>query len=193
MVGGSNPSAATMMNGLAQIVSTLMEKVGSSQMTQEEYLYVASFMGSKNILVFGTGHDSALWREANAGGLTLFLENDPKWITTDDVILVNYTTLLTEGDKLLAEYAAGEYEGLRLDLPRQVTAQQWDVIFVDSPTGYASHTPGRMQSIYAASLLAGKDTDVFIHDCDRRVENLYSKAMFSRHLKQLSTLRHCRR
>lgn len=189
-VGGSNPSAATMID---QVLQSLLAKVGSTQMTEAEYYYVASLMGGKNVLVFGTGHDSQLWRIANEDGLTVFLENDPKWITSPDVVEVRYTTVLTDADRLLAEYAAGIYDGLVLGLPDQITAQTWDVIFVDSPTGYAPHTPGRMQSLYAASVLAGVDTDVLIHDCDRRVEDLYSRAMFSRHLTQLTKLRHCRK
>ena len=36
--------------------------------------------------------------------------------------------------------------------------------------------PGRMQSIYMASKLARENgnTDVFVHDCDRQIENAYA-------------------
>lgn len=190
-VGGSNPSAATMLD---QIISDLMQKVGSSQMTEDEYRYVAALMGGgKDVLVFGTGHDSRLWRAANEGGRIVFLENDPEWITSSDVVQVSYKTRLGDADTLLAEYAAGIFDGLQMTLPDEVVGGKWDVIFVDSPTGYAPSTPGRMQSIYAASILAGQDTDVLIHDCDRRVEDLYSRAMFSRKINQLVKLRHCRK
>ena len=179
---------------LDEIIADLMQKVGSYQMTEDEYRYVASLMsGGKNVLVFGTGHDSNLWRAANEGGRTLFLENDPDWITSSDVVQVSYSTRLGDADALLAEYAAGIFDGLQMTLPDEVTRSKWDVIFVDSPTGYAPHTPGRMQSIYAASILAHQETDVLVHDCDRRVEDLYSRAMFSRKIDQLVKLRHCRK
>lgn len=162
------------------------------QMTAEEYRYIGSFLGNVNFLVFGTGHDTPLWRYANKGGLTVFLENNRKWIKKEDtdVYKVTYTTKRAEQEKLLEEYHNGIFDNLKMTLPDVVTNTKWDVIFVDSPVGTNDKKPGRMQSIFTASILANKDTEVFVHDCDRKVEDTYSKAMFSKTVKELSKLRH---
>ena len=65
-----------------------------------------------------------------------------------------------------------------MDLPREVMETPWDVIFVDAPEGYDMSfemtQPGRMQSIYMASILGQKGlSHVFVHDCDRPVEQVY--------------------
>lgn len=65
------------------------------------------------------------------------------------------------------------------ELPRVVHDVEWDVIMVDAPTGWIPEAPGRMGAIYTAGMLArGKkegDTDVFVHDVDRIVEDKFSK------------------
>lgn len=68
-----------------------------------------------------------------------------------------------------------------LSLPAFLKDIVWDIIFVDGPTGYADSTPGRIQSIYTASVLSGKseNIDVFVHDCDREVERVYCDRFFS--------------
>ncbi|KAK9995054.1 hypothetical protein SO802_024757 [Lithocarpus litseifolius] len=51
---------------------------------------------------------------------------------------------------------------------------------VDTPTGYHDNAPGRMSAIYTAGLMARNreegETDVFVHDVDRVVEDKFSKA-----------------
>jgi len=169
-----------------------MEKSNHGQMTAEEYRYIANFLGDKNFLVFGTGHDTPMWRYVNRNGKTLFLENNAKWIRPEDndVIKVTYTTRRVQYVTLLEEYNKGVYKNLKMDLPDVVKNTKWDCIFVDSPVGTTDKKPGRMQSIYTASSLASKNTDVFIHDCDRTVEDIYSKAMFSTVIKDITKLRH---
>ena len=50
---------------------------------------------------------------------------------------------------------------------------------VDVPTGYHDNAPGRMSAIYTAGLMARNreegETDVFVHDVDRVVEDKFSK------------------
>ncbi|KAJ6885197.1 hypothetical protein NC652_032021 [Populus alba x Populus x berolinensis] len=57
---------------------------------------------------------------------------------------------------------------------------EWDLIMVDAPTGYHDEAPGRMTAIYTAGLMARNrengETDVFVHDVDRVVEDKFSKA-----------------
>ena len=65
--------------------------------------------------------------------------------------------------------------------PSEVYDIDWDVIMVDAPTGYFEGAPGRMSAIYTAGLIARNkeqgETDVFVHDVDRKVEDTFSKAL----------------
>ncbi|CAH9108510.1 unnamed protein product [Cuscuta europaea] len=99
--------------------------------------------------------------------------------------------LLTEAEKLIE---AGMKEECKVvgdpreskcrlslkGLPDIVYETEWDLIMVDAPTGYHSEAPGRMGAIYTAGLIARNraegDTDVFVHDVDRDVENKFSMA-----------------
>lgn len=64
--------------------------------------------------------------------------------------------------------------------PSEVYDMEWDLIMVDAPTGYFNEAPGRMSAIYTAGLMARNreegDTDVFVHDVDRVVEDKFSMA-----------------
>ena len=64
--------------------------------------------------------------------------------------------------------------------PNEVYDVEWDLIMVDAPTGYHDDAPGRMSAIYTAGLMARNredgETDVFVHDVDRVVEDKFSKA-----------------
>ena len=72
----------------------------------------------------------------------------------------------------------------------------WKVIFVDSPQGGSSKRPGRMKSIYTASVLARRSTDVhvLVHDSTRPVEAAYSDRYLGpeRLVEQVDGLRHYR-
>jgi hypothetical protein len=57
-----------------------------------------------------------------------------------------------------------------LELPPQLGAVAWDVIFVDGPMGWRPEHPGRRASIRAAATLAGRGSWVFVHDYDRPIE-----------------------
>lgn len=174
-----------------ELILTILKKTKNKQMTKEEYTYISSFLGNINFLVFGTGHDSDLWRLANKNGKTVFLENNPKWITNlTDTFLVNYTTNIKQADHLLSEYKSGNDKNLRILLPKEILNVKWDCIFIDSPEGWNDTTPGRMQSIYMTKLLSNTHTNIFIHDCNRYVEDLYSSTMFSTFIKELTKLRH---
>ncbi|CAL9165184.1 unnamed protein product [Musa hybrid cultivar] len=160
--------------------------------------------GPCNFLVFGLGRDSRMWAAMNAGGTTLFLEEDPEWyelvLKTSPMLRahhVKYRTRLDEADKLLRGYrkeaecrpgAADGISGLQrnggcplalVGLPREVYEREWDVVMIDAPKGYFPSAPGRMAAIYSAKVMArGRrgegDTDVFLHDVDRKVEKAYA-------------------
>ncbi|KAL1089988.1 hypothetical protein V6Z11_D07G058100 [Gossypium hirsutum] len=61
------------------------------------------------------------------------------------------------------------------NLPQEVYQLKWDVVVVDGPIGDAPEAPGRMSTIYTASILArsGKTTDVVVHDVHRMIEKWF--------------------
>jgi uncharacterized protein (TIGR01627 family) len=155
-----------------------------------------------NFLVFGIGHDSLMWDSFNPLGVTLFLEEDPKWAISSlkrfpilRAHTVLYNTRLTEAKTLLSSYkkncgaVSANDHPLKDDhrcrlalgkLPEEVYDRDWDVIMIDAPRGYFPSAPGRMAVIYSAAVMArGRKkagvTHVFLHDVDREVEKLYAK------------------
>ncbi|AFY80056.1 class I SAM-dependent methyltransferase [Oscillatoria acuminata] len=165
-------------------ISQLVEE-NTGQLSFEEYAYITDVVSAKipgNFLIFGVGKDSQLWLEVNKGGRTVFLEDNKAWLNQVmestpgiEAYGVEYGTERKNWLDLLVGYNQGD-DRLGLELPDSILQTQWDFIFVDAPAGYADETPGRMKSIYMAAQLAfaqGK-TDVFVHDSDRLVENIYA-------------------
>ncbi|KAK9076206.1 hypothetical protein SSX86_004539 [Deinandra increscens subsp. villosa] len=159
-----------------------------------------------NFLVFGLGHDSLMWAAFNPAGLTLFLEEDPKWVhtvlkTAPDLRAahVSYRTHLSESDELLKTYRSEPECGpekayikgntrCRLaltGLPEVVYDKEWDMIMIDAPRGWFAEAPGRMGAIYSAAVMARNRrgsgvTHVFLHDVDRKVEKVYAEEFLCR-------------
>lgn len=126
-------------------------------------------------LVFGLGNDSLFWSTINHDGVTIFLEDDQQWFEkvtktspTLRAFLVQYGTQRRDWKKLLESQSS-----LEMALPKEVEKTGWDVVLVDAPAGWGDQTPGRMKSIYAASRLVKKTGDIFVHDCEREVEDAY--------------------
>ncbi|KAJ0025949.1 hypothetical protein Pint_07502 [Pistacia integerrima] len=151
-----------------------------------------------NFLVFGLGHDSLMWTSLNHGGRTVFLEEDKAWIDqikeklpTLESYHVEYDTKVHQAEDLMKIGVGNDCKAVsdprfskcRLALkgfPSDVYDTDWDLIMVDAPTGYHDEAPGRMSAIYTAGLMARNreegETDVFVHDVDRIVEDKFSKA-----------------
>ena len=165
--------------------SSLAEAEGIQMQAPELQTIIRAIRSRRgcSLLVFGCGNDSKLWEDVNRGGTTVFLEDDPAWadkiqptLTTASVHLVQYSTKLSEWVSLL--YCE---DRLELDLPDAVSSRHWDVILVDGPAGFHDHdkyfgreAPGRMQSIYMASKLVAPGGYVFVHDCERLIEQRYA-------------------
>ncbi|KAF3447400.1 hypothetical protein FNV43_RR12586 [Rhamnella rubrinervis] len=150
-----------------------------------------------NFLIFGLGHDSLMWTSLNFGGRTVFLEEDKAWIDqikervpSLEAYHVTYDTKVHQADELLKLGDEEECKSVsdpreskcRLALknfPSEVYEMEWDLIMVDAPTGYFEGAPGRMSAIYTAGLMARNrdsgETEVFVHDVDRVVEDKFSK------------------
>lgn len=170
------------------------------QGTFEEYRHLRDAVRAAapcRLLVFGVGKDSRFWLEANEGGTTVFVEHEPEWIRMTrelvpgaDVVQVSYDTRRTQWRALMERRDVLFME----DLPNRILSMDWDVIFVDSPQGGSRKRPGRMKSIYTASVLARRSTDVqvLVHDCDREVEAAYSDRYLGpeRLVTQVGRLRH---
>jgi uncharacterized protein (TIGR01627 family) len=129
-----------------------------------------------SLLVFGCGNDSHFWEQANRGGTTAFLEDNPRWaatararLATATVHSVRYDTRLPEWQSLLDRPSQ-----LAMDLPVEIGSRGWDVILVDGPAGHDDAQPGRMKSIYAAAQLVAPGGRVFVHDCERPAEQAFA-------------------
>ncbi len=165
----------------------IIELVNSNpgQLSREEYSYIANILIDRkpsNFLVFGVGKDSKFWIEVNKNGETIFLEDNRDWLSQVKAdfpeikaYLVEYNTTRRQWLDLLEKYRQG-IDSLLMILPEKITRTKWDVIFVDAPAGYSDEVSGRMKSICLAAKLAlnSGNTDVFVHDCDRQVEKIYS-------------------
>lgn len=150
--------------------------------------------GPCNFLVFGLGNDTPLWMKINKKGKTVFLEDLKEWFDNVkknnpkvEAYLVKYTTKRENWKKLLKDP-----KKLVLKLPKRLNNIEWDVILVDAPKGWKDSQPGRMQSIYTASKLIKKGGHVFVHDCGREVEAVYSdKFLLKKNfVKEIKGLRH---
>jgi len=163
-------------------------------------LKVLSMRSPCNFLVFGLGHDSALWNALNAHGNTVFLEEDSNWLRQIrksqpgmNAHHVQYQTRMSNADALLRNYrrsrsSCSPIQPLRsskcelalTNLPSLVYDTEWDVIMIDGPRGFFDAAPGRMSAIFTAAVMARNrkkegSTDIFLHDVDRRVEQMYGR------------------
>jgi len=150
-----------------------------------------------NLLVFGLGYDSPMWAALNYGGRTVFLEENESWINQIkqkfpalESYHAVYDTKLRQSNELMAAASVAEECRKVVDprqsdcllalkgLPKEIFEVEWDLIMVDAPTGYNDEAPGRMSAIYTAGLMARNredgETDVFVHDVDRSVEDKFS-------------------
>lgn len=83
---------------------------------------IQSFKAPANVLVWGAGFDSELWCQVNAGGRTVFLEQNPDFaqhiqalVPDCPIVLVNYTTLLPQAADLMGAWRAGDGRGVEVD------------------------------------------------------------------------------
>uniref|UniRef100_A0A0V0HEF6 Putative glucuronoxylan 4-O-methyltransferase 3-like n=1 Tax=Solanum chacoense TaxID=4108 RepID=A0A0V0HEF6_SOLCH len=152
-----------------------------------------------NFLVFGLGFDSLMWSSFNHNGRTVFIEENKDWIhkITKEVPSLEayqytYETRLDQAPELLSigkredscKKNLGDPRNSKCPLaltnmPKEVYEIEWDLIMIDAPTGSFYDLPGRMKVIYTVGLLARNrengETDVFVHDCKRYVEDKFSR------------------
>jgi glucuronoxylan 4-O-methyltransferase len=157
---------------------SVMRRLNEIQLSAEQLKVIVITVKAKapcKLLIFGLGNDSVFWLKLNRGGVTIFLENNNDWFQkitkrSKDLIvfLVNYNTQRNDWKLLLESPSL-----LDMTLPNNVAKEEWDVIFVDAPEGWNDQTSGRMKSIYLSSKLVKNSGDIFVHDCNREVEDIY--------------------
>ena len=180
---------------------TEMKKANNIILSPKQLQFISKTILKKKkckLLVFGLGNDSDYWNRLNRNGLTIFLEDNEKWmekitsrINNIKAFKVDYKTKRKNWKELL-----DSPDLLDLELPDEVANNKWDVILVDAPAGWSGNKPGRMKSIFLSSKLINKAGDVFVHDCNRQVEDIYSnkflkKRNLNKEIKSLfGNLRH---
>lgn len=177
---------------LKEKIEQYIKVTGHGQLSREEINHMINIVKQKpiNMLIFGTGYDSSIWVDVNKGK-TVFLEHQDRFIAmgkkhSQEVYKVEYTTHHKDYMKII-----NSHDKLKMNLQDNIVNEKWDVIFVDSPVG---NSHGRMQSIFTASRLGLKNCEchIFIHDCDREIEKVYSDKFMAdfKLIKQVRKLRH---
>ncbi|KAK8512983.1 hypothetical protein V6N13_090275 [Hibiscus sabdariffa] len=214
-----SPSCDKIPRTLAQSLIHYATSSITPQQTLKEISVTAKILEKKspcNFLVFGLGHDSLMWSSLNYGGRTVFLEEDEAWIEQIrhrfpmlESYHVTYDSKVNQAENLMdvgrghecMTIADPKHSTCQLalkSLPSEVYETKWDLIMVDAPTGYHEDAPGRMTAIYTAGMIARNkekdETDVFVHDVNRVVEDTFSMAFLCEGYmkKQEGRLRHFR-
>lgn len=128
-----------------------------------------------NLLVFGVGNDSLLWKDINSKGKTVFLETSAEWMATvkewdqslDCRLLECYD--LTVKKSLESNVDLSAY-----DMPSVFSEAEWDVILIDAPPGYKDSDPRRALAIYWSSKASSSSTHIFVDDYERPLESMYA-------------------
>lgn len=157
---------------------SVMRKLNEIQLSTEQLKVICATIKRKapcKLLVFGLGNDSVFWSSFNRGGVTVFLEDNKDWFqeiikSSKDIkaFLINYDTKRKDWKTFLEDTSL-----LNMTLPNDVEKEEWDVILVDAPVGRYDQNPGRMKSIFLSSRLVKNSGDIFVHDCNREVEDIY--------------------
>lgn len=155
-----------------------MRKLNEIQLSTIQLKVICATIKRKTpckLLVFGLGNDSFFWSSLNRNGITVFLEDDTEWFQkiikkskNIKAFLVSYNTQRKDWKTMLENKSL-----LEMTLPNDLGKEAWDVILVDAPAGWNDESPGRMKSIFLSSKLIRNSGDIFVHDCDREVEDIY--------------------
>lgn len=157
---------------------SLMKRLNEIQLSTMQLKVICATIKRKTpcrLLVFGLGNDSSFWASLNRNGTTVFLEDNEEWfekitekLKNIKAFLVSYNTQRKDWMTMLENESL-----LEMTLPDDVGNEAWDIILVDAPAGWNDENPGRMKSIFLSSRLIRNSGDIFVHDCDREVEEIY--------------------
>ncbi|KAG4155456.1 hypothetical protein ERO13_D03G114200v2 [Gossypium hirsutum] len=173
--------------------------LNATLLAPKEFMFLSDLIRRKapcNLLFFGLQPQYLNLSSINAGGITIFLEDDPYKISEINadsngthIYEVEYKVPAKKAYELLKHARESpacapatsllQQSTCKLalrSLPKQVYQLKWDVVVVDGPIGDAPEAPGRMSTIYTASMLAraGTTTHVLVHDVHRTIEKWFS-------------------
>ncbi|KAH1112182.1 hypothetical protein GLYMA_04G195900v4 [Glycine max] len=173
----------------------------NSTLTEKEFKVLSNLVALKspcNLLIFGFQPQYLTLSSMNAPGSTIFLYDHDDMIAkvatnsnNTQTYQLGYNVPSKKAFNLLKharqnQACAPSYPTQLLqkskckfalrNLPSEVYEKKWDIIVVDGPKGDSPESPGRMDSIYTASVLAraGNVSDVVVHDIDRMIEKWFS-------------------
>jgi hypothetical protein len=135
------------------------EAVNNGQWARGQYETAGRLVGNLaplNLLIWGCGHDSNLWRALNHGGRTVFVETDSQWAKRarqSGCEVIEWQPPTSRG---------APFQG---DMPDCPAGGKWDMIIVDGPPGHAIDTPGRELPIAWAATMGAKI--ILLHDIER--------------------------
>jgi hypothetical protein len=165
------------MSGLAAELAAHFDP--ASQIGPAQIEVIASLIRARGpgcrLLVFGLGHDTALWCAVNRDGDTVILEDRQDYIGA----------IAAPGARLVAvDYRRHTrvLGALRLDLseldaaimPAELKGAAFDVVLIDGPAGYHMDDPGRALPIYWTAKIMTRSTHIFVDDYNRAVERHFS-------------------
>lgn len=197
----SSPSACSKIQSTAPGPSptSVQSSANVGVLTEKEFQVILNLVILKapcNLLIFGLELRYLSFSLINGRGTTIFLEDDPNKIraiklgsNSTRIYKVDYKMPSKKAYKLLEQTrqnpACTPNSGMLqqstcqlalTNLPQEVYEINWDIMVVDGPSGDSLEAPGRMATIYTASMIAraGNTTDVVVHDVQRTIEKWFS-------------------
>jgi hypothetical protein len=158
------------------VIKQYLLKTRLGQLREIEMLFLLNNIQFPcRLLVFGMGHDSAIWTSFNQEGFTTFVEDDPEWIEKIKPDLSGNQFLIKQAKYWTDRENYREYYGDENLILNEVV-DDFDFVFVDGPFGKPH---GRCQSIAtAARIQQNCGATVFVHDCHRSLEITYCDFYF---------------
>lgn len=126
-----------------------------------------------NMLIFGASSPNIIWKDINKDGITIFMESDKALALKQRQIyqgikIYEYSNFgNTVESTLNNDIRFGE-------MPHIMGQYEWDIIFIDGPTGYSPQCPGRALPIIWSSQVALSTTHIFIDDYNRPLEKHFT-------------------
>jgi hypothetical protein len=158
----------------SDIEATLAVAERRGLMAGHQYRHIVARLLAEpgSLLVFGLGHDSALWWRC-VEERAAFVEDDPRFVAMAPALA---TVLL---------YDFPSRTGVWCEVPEipPLIDRAWDYVLVDGPRGYNQSCPGRQIPIAWASRLARRS--IFVHDSQRRWESDVCRKVLGSPTKQL--------
>ncbi|KAG6684024.1 hypothetical protein I3842_12G042000 [Carya illinoinensis] len=158
------------MHRASQKLNQKPQPMRSIMLTEKEFLLLSNVISHQapcNMLIFGLVPQYLYLSQINAGGTTIFLEDEYQMPGNKSMqIQIALERLLQESKCQLA----------LTTLPQEVYQHNWDLTLVDGPSGDTPEAPGRMETIYTASMIArsGNTTEVVIHGVHRMIERWFA-------------------